>query len=203
MPSPRRMRTDDAGIVDVAIAGDEIAMPGIAFGRRKTALGVHHADIEKFRHLDPLDQRALARQRFQRALEGLRHRLIEIVERDRGRHRQPHALDRTRLQRRDRLIGQHRVEHRAAGDRARQRPKTVERERQRHAAVERHAPLRRLEADDAVIGRRNPAGAAGVGAERAMGHADRRRRPPHPTTIRRAHGRRCASRRPSACRNAD
>ena len=29
------------------------------------------ADVEEFRHLDPLDQRALARQRLQRALEGL------------------------------------------------------------------------------------------------------------------------------------
>ena len=96
---------------------------------------------------------------------------IEIIERHRRRHRQPHALDRPRLQRPHRLIGKHGVEHRAAGDAARQRPETVERKRQRHAAIERHAALRRLEADDAVEGRGNPAGAAGIGAERAIGHA--------------------------------
>ena len=74
-------------------------MPGIAFGRRKAALGVHRADVEEFRHLDALDERAVTDERFQRALEGLGHSLIEIVERDRGRHREPHALDRARPQR--------------------------------------------------------------------------------------------------------
>ena len=52
----------DAGIVNVALALDQKAVPGIAFRSRKAALGVHHADVEKFRHLDPLDQRARPRQ---------------------------------------------------------------------------------------------------------------------------------------------
>ena len=72
----------DAGIVDLALAGDQIAVPGIAFSSRETALGAHRRDIEKLRHLDPFDDRALPRQRLQRTLEGLRHRLFEIVERD-------------------------------------------------------------------------------------------------------------------------
>src|SRR5439155_11235953 len=79
-------------------------------------------------------------------------------------------LDRARLQWDDRLIGEHGVKHCATPNAARERPETVERERERHAAVERHATLRRLIADDAVIGGRNPAGAAGIGTESAMRH---------------------------------
>ncbi len=56
-------------------------------------------------------ERAGLRQRSQRALEGLGDRIVEIVERDRGRHRQPHALDRARLQRLHRLVREHGVEH--------------------------------------------------------------------------------------------
>jgi hypothetical protein len=94
-----------------------------------------------------------------------------LIERHRGRDREPHPLDRTRRDRLDRLIGMNSIERHAAGDAARQRAVTIERERQRHAAVERNPPCGRLVADDAAIGRRNPAGAAGVGAERAMRHA--------------------------------
>ena len=181
----------DAGIVDVALAGDQIAMPGIAFSGGKSALGVHHADVEEFRHRDPLDQRALRATAFPA----------------RARRSAP---PRRRVRRAPRVVGTaSRMPLIGRGcrattgssastasstaqqpTRARQRPKTVERERQRHAALERHPPLRRLEADDAVIGRRNPARSAGVGAERAMRHAGRRRIPPRPTTIRRARDRR-------------
>src|SRR6266702_4299008 len=94
----------------------------------ETALGVHHPDIEEFRHRNALDQRALPRQRLQRALECPHHRFLQLVERNRGRHRQTHALDRSWLQWLYRLVGEHGVKHRAASDRARQRPKAVERE---------------------------------------------------------------------------
>ena len=117
------------GVVDIALAGDQITMPGIAFGGGETAPGVDHRDVEEFQHRDPLDQCALARQCLQRAIERPRHLVIEFVERDRGRHRQPHALDRTRLQGLHRLVGQHGIEHRAAAHRARQRAETVERKR--------------------------------------------------------------------------
>ncbi len=103
-------------------------MPGIAFRGGETTLGVHHPYIEEFRDLDPLDQRALARQPIQRAVKSSRHFILEFVKRDCGRYRQAHALDRTRRQGNDRLIGEYGVEHRAAADRTRQRPKTVERE---------------------------------------------------------------------------
>ena len=154
-------------------------MPGIALGGGKTALGVDGADVEKFRHLDLLDQGALPRQRSHGTFEGAGHGVIKVIQRGRGRQRQPHALDRTRQHRRDRLAGQHRVERSTAADRARQRSKTVEREGQRHATLERNPALGRLVADDAVKGRRDAAGPAGIGAERAMGHliGHRDRRP--------------------------
>src|SRR5439155_21532151 len=129
----------DARVVDVAFAGEQIAVPGVAFGGGKTTLAVHDADIVKFRYLDPLNQRAPARQRLKRTLEGLCDLLVKVVERDRGRHRQPHALDRARLQWLHGLIGEHGVERRATADGTRQRPEAVERGRQRHAAVERDA----------------------------------------------------------------
>src|SRR5258708_1669024 len=91
-------------IVDVAFGRYQITMPGIAFRRGKAALGAHRRDIEEFRDLDALDQRALLRQSLERPRERGRHRIVEIVERDRGGYRQPHALDGTRLQRPDRLI---------------------------------------------------------------------------------------------------
>ncbi len=79
------------------------------------------------------------------------------------------------MQRCQNLVRQHGIEHGAAFNRARQRPDTVERKRQRHRAIERNPPLCRLEADDAVERCRNTAGAAGVGAERAMRHAVKHR----------------------------
>ena len=90
-------------------------MPGVAFRSGKAALGVHDADVEEFRHLDPLDQRAVRATAFERTLERPAHCIIEVVERDRGRHRKPHALDRAGLQRDDRLVGEHGIEHGAAG----------------------------------------------------------------------------------------
>src|SRR5437016_5149296 len=48
------------GIVDVALAGDQVTMPGITFDRGEPALGVHLRHIMEFRHRDPLDQRAMA-----------------------------------------------------------------------------------------------------------------------------------------------
>ena len=86
----------DAGIVFFALAGDEVAMPGVAFGRGKATLAIHHADIEEFRHLDMLDQRPGLRERLQRPLEGFRHGIVEFVERNRRRHGEPQALDRAR-----------------------------------------------------------------------------------------------------------
>ncbi|GCC45360.1 hypothetical protein chiPu_0029197, partial [Chiloscyllium punctatum] len=138
-----------------------------------------HADIEQFRHLDAFDQGAGARQRSQCTLEGLCDGIVEIVERDRSRHREPHALDRARRDRRHRLVGQHGIERGAAGHRIGQRAIAVQGERQRHAAGKRNPALRRLVADDAVEGGRDPAGAAGIGAERTERHAvgDRDRSP--------------------------
>ena len=116
-----------AGIVDVAFAGEQIAMPGIAFGRGEPALGVHRRHVEKLWRLDAFDQRAVVRQCSQRTIEGRRYGLVEVVERDRGRHRKPHPLDRAGSQGNTRLGRQDRIEHNAARSRVRQRPKTVER----------------------------------------------------------------------------
>ena len=152
-------------------------MPCVAFRGGKAAIGVHHSNIQEFRKRNPFDQRALARQHLKCPFESSRYFIIELIERDRGRHRKSHPLDRTRLQGDERIVSEYRVEYGAACDTARQRSETVERERQGHATVQRDAPLGRLEADDAVISCRDPARAAGVGAERAMrhpvGHRDR------------------------------
>src|ERR1700716_642213 len=78
-------------VVDIALARDQETMPGKALRGGKAALGVHDADIEKFRHLDLFDQRAGPGKRRQRALKSLRHGLVEVVERNSLRHREPHS----------------------------------------------------------------------------------------------------------------
>src|SRR3954469_24886990 len=141
----------DAGIVDVPLGGDQVAMPGITIRCSKTAVGVHHADIEEFRYGDPLDQRALPREHLERTLESPRHLVVELVECNRCRHCQAHPLHRARLQRKHRLVGQYRIEHGATSYGTRQRPEAVERRRKGHTTLQRDAPLRRLEADNAII----------------------------------------------------
>ena len=77
--------------------------------------------------------------------------------------------------------------------------------RQRQHAGDRHAPRGGLVADDAAERRRDAARAAGIGAERAIGHAVRHRRPRRRMRSRRG----CAAavavagpRGSAACRNA-
>src|SRR4051795_2465024 len=58
----------DAGIVNIAFTGEQIAVPGITFRRGEAAFGVDYRHIEKLRHFDAFDQRTLARERRKRAL---------------------------------------------------------------------------------------------------------------------------------------
>jgi len=65
------------------------------------------------------------------------------------------------------FVGKHGVERSAAGDGLRQRFQNCRARTIAYPAIERHAALRRLEADDAVERRWNPAERR-IGAERAM-----------------------------------
>ena len=155
------------------VAVDDVAILVIGLGRGQRAVfGVHVEDIvERFDTLAP-NRDAGARQRFQRALEILRHRLVGIVEHHVLRRKHCERREFSAAHRRRHRATQRHVEQDAVLDRARQRPDRIVAASQRDDPCRVDAARARLEADDAVERRRNAHRAARIGADGA-GHQPR------------------------------
>jgi len=157
-------------VVLVALTGQYLPVPGVGFGGSEPTLGIDLRQLVQMRQVDVFYPDAFSRQRPQRALEGLGDHRIELVHHEVLGDGEPQARERHRFGHRDRFGGKHRIDDGAAFDGVGERTDRIERGRERHHAVDRHAPRRRLETDDAAHGGWNAHRAAGVGAKRRHGH---------------------------------
>ncbi|MNV36832.1 hypothetical protein D3C71_1283250 [compost metagenome] len=145
------------GVVAVACALQQLAVPGVGFGGGKTIGGL----LQHGGQVDGVDLGARLAQGFHAALKGARHGGIQPFEEEGGRHRQP-VLRQRRQAARHAPGGQHLVRHDGVAHGARHGAGSVQGGGQRHGASGRHQPGGVLEAHDAVERRRNADGAAGV-----------------------------------------
>ena len=151
----------------------------------------HHEDrrVPDARDRDVAHLGAEPAQRLHRRLERARHLGLHVVEEVVARHADlepAHAGPERRgvighglaaRRRVGRVVARERLQHqRAVLDRARHRPRVIERPRERQHTGAAHAPVRRLQADDAAERCRASDGSAGVGSQRANRQPSRERR---------------------------
>ena len=168
---PAQNAHEHARIVQLLGLGDQRAVKGVGFRRGQSALGVDLRQLRQLTQRDIGDPHARLAQRVECGVEGARDRRLDILEHHRLRQRQAQSGERKRRQIDRGLAGENGIERGTACDSGRQRADGVERRRQRKGSRGRNAMRRRLKADDAAQRRRDAARAAGIGAERAEGHA--------------------------------
>ena len=159
------------------------------FGRRDDVIGRDR--VRRVRQVDVDELGAARAQNIERAVETAADRRLHALFEHLSRHAESHAADIARERANivgDRFLRCRRIvrvgtcEHRqrdgSVMGRARHWPDLIERRGKRDEAVSRHAPIRRLQADDTAERRRLPDGAAGIRAKRdrrhACGHCDGR-----------------------------
>ncbi len=140
-------------------------VPGLAQDDRAERL----VDEVELGHVDVDELEAGVRERVDRLAHARRHARGEVGVVDLSpEHADACAAD---VAQRDRLPAEHAEERRRLLDRRGQRPDVVAARGEREDALERDEPVGRLEADDPAVGGGDADRAAGVGAERVVGHA--------------------------------